>query len=106
MLDRASFGSADSSSEAAADEERGAALVETRISWIEVGLIVAAWIVILAVPMASIITGSCCGGDDQPQAAMIVATLISNTLPWVIVTIPVFWACRQLHPDDRGWGAP
>jgi two-component sensor histidine kinase len=104
MSDRTSFGSAHSSPEALpADEGWGPALVETRISWIEVGLIVAAWIVILAVPMASILTGSCCGGENQPQATMIVATLIANTLPWIVATIPVFWLCRQLHPDDRGW---
>jgi two-component sensor histidine kinase len=104
MLNRASFGSADSSPKAAPDEGRWPALVETRISWIEIGLVVSAWVVILAVPMASLLTGSCCGGEDQPQAAMIVATLIANTLPWIVVTIPVFWLCRQLHPDDRGWG--
>jgi signal transduction histidine kinase len=78
--------------------------VETRISWIEIGLILGAWVVILAVPMASILTGSCCGGENQPQAASIIATFVANTLPWVVATIPVFWLCRQLHPDDRGWG--
>jgi signal transduction histidine kinase len=103
MPDPTSFGSVESSPEAAIDERRWPALVQTRISWIEVGVVLGAWIVILAVPMASILTGSCCGTDDQPQAAMIVATLVANTLPWVVVTIPVFWICRQLHPDDRGW---
>lgn len=78
--------------------------METRITWIEVGLIFAAWIVLLAVPMASLLTGSCCGGEDQPRAATIVATLVADSLPWVLVTIPVFWICRQLRPGDRGWG--
>lgn len=104
MPDRTSFGFADSSPEAGIDETRWPALVETRISWIEIGLILGGWTVILAVPMASILTGSCCGGEDQPQAAMIIATLVANTLPWVVATIPVFWLCRQLHPDVRGWG--
>jgi signal transduction histidine kinase len=69
----------------------------------EVSLILSAWAVILIVPVASILTGSCCGGENQPRADVIVATLIANSLPWIVATIPVFWLCRQLHPDDRGW---
>ena len=84
--------------------QRGPRLVETRISWIEVGLILGGWIVLLAVPLTNILTGSCCGGEDQPQATLIVGTLIANTLPWVFATIPIFWICRQLRPSDRGWG--
>jgi two-component sensor histidine kinase len=104
MPDRTPFGSAHSSPEVAANAGRWPALVETRISWIEVGLIVGGWTVLLAVPLTSMLTGSCCGGEDQPQTATIVATLIVNTLPWVLVTIPIFWLCRQLRPIDRGWG--
>ncbi len=104
MLHRASHGSTDSSPETPSADGGRVDFVETRISWIEVGFILGGWLVLLAVPLTSMLTGSCCGGEDQPQASLIVATLVVNTLPWVLVTIPIFWLCRQLRPGDRGWG--
>lgn len=90
MSDHSSDLFPDASSEPAAEKTRGAALVETRLTLMEIGLIFGAWSVMLAVPLASIVMGSCCGGDNPPQTSTIVATLVSNMLPWVIGTIPVF----------------
>jgi signal transduction histidine kinase len=90
--------------EAGVNRARKGMLVETRISLLEVGIIFGAWAVILVVPLVSVLMGSCCGRDNPPQASVIVASLLTNMLPWVIATIPVFWMCRQLHPDERGWG--
>jgi len=72
-------------------------------SGVEAALIVAIWVGLISVPITSVLTGNCCTHPGAPPAEAVAVSITSNALPWLALTFPIFWTCRRLRPDARGW---
>lgn len=74
-------------------------------TWTEGGIILAAFVLITAIMVASLFTGSpCCTPSTSREAFIASFNRAGYYLLLTLTTIPVFWACVRLRPQNSGWG--